>query len=171
MNRKTFRPAPRPLSFKSSRRGVRQAAVLVPLLILAGALLDPSLIAPFGPLADREEVTATFTKCGPGRGIACVIDGDSFKLGDRKVRVVGIDAPELIEPRCPQEAALARLSADRLLALLNQGPFEMVAHRLRRQDRYGRDLMVLERNGHSIGGQLIDESHARRYFGAKGSWC
>jgi micrococcal nuclease len=171
MNRKAFRPVPRPPSFKPSRRGVRRAVVLVPLLALAGALFDPSLLAPFGPLADREEVTATFTACGPGRGIACVIDGDSFKLGDRKIRIVGIDAPELIEPRCPQEAALARRSADRLLALLNQGPFEMVAHRLRRQDRYGRDLMVLERNGNSIGGQLIDEGLAHRYFGAKGSWC
>jgi micrococcal nuclease len=171
MKRKAFRPAPRPVSFKPTRRGVRQAVVLVPLLALAGALFDPSLIAPFGPLADREEVTATFTKCGPGRGIACVIDGDSFKLGDRKVRIVGIDAPELIEPRCPQEAALAPRSADRLLSLLNQGPFDMVAHRLHRQDRYGRDLMVLERNGNSIGKQLINEDLAHRYFGAKRSWC
>ena len=171
MNRKTFRPAPRRPSFKPTRGGVRRAVVLVPLLALAGALFDPSLIAPFGPLAAREEVTATFTKCGPGRGIACVIDGDSFKLGDRKIRIVGIDAPELIEPRCPQEAALARRSADRLLALLNQGPFDMVAHRLRRQDRYGRDLMVLERNGNSIGRQLIGEGLAQRYFGAKRRWC
>ena len=171
MKRKAFRPAPRPPSFKPSRRGFRRALLLVPLLALAGALFDPSLIPPFGPLAAREKVTATFTPCGPGRGVACVIDGDTVKLGDRKIRIIGIDAPELAEPRCPEEAALARRSADRLLVLLNQGPFEMVAHRLQRMDRHGRDLMVLERNGSSIGGQLIDEGLAQRYFGAKRSWC
>jgi endonuclease YncB( thermonuclease family) len=171
MNRKPFRPVPRPASFRPTRRGVRRALILVPLLALAGALLDPSLIAPFGPLAETEEVTATFTSCGPGGGPACVIDGDTFKLGDRRVRIIGIDAPELVEPRCPQETALARRSADRLLALLNQGPFDMVAHRLQRQDRFGRNLMVLERNGASIGGQLVDEGLAHRYLGAKWDWC
>ena len=100
-----------------------------------------------------------------------MIDGDTFKLGDRKIRIIGIDAPELAEPRCPEEAALARRSADRLLALLNQGQFEMVAHRLQREDRHGRDLMVLERNGASIGRQLIDEGLAQRYIGSKRSWC
>lgn len=150
---------------------MRRAFLLVPLLALVGALFDPSLIAPFGPLAAREQVTATFTPCGPGRGVACVIDGDTFKLGDRKIRIIGIDAPELTEPRCPEEAALARRSGDRLLALLNQGSFEMIAHRLQREDRHGRDLMVLERNGASIGSQLIDEGLAQSYFGAKRSWC
>jgi len=171
MKGKTFRPAPRPPSFKPTRRGFRRAVLLVPLLALAGALFDPSLIAPFGPLAAREEVTATFTRCEPGSGAACVIDGDMIKLGDRTIRIVGIDAPELVKPRCPEEAALARRSADRLLVLLNEGPFDMVAHRLQRMDRRGRDLMVLERGGKSIGGQLIDEGLAKRYFGAKRNWC
>jgi len=171
MNRNPFRPAPRALSFKPKRRDIRQALWLVPLLALAGALLDPSLIAPFGPLAATEQVAATFTLCGPGRGSACAIDGDTFKLGDRTIRITGIDAPELAAPRCAQEAALARRSADRLVALLDQGPFDMVAHRLQRQDRHGRDLMVIKRNGKSIGGQLIEEGLAHRYIGSKRSWC
>ena len=171
MKPKAFRPALRPPSFKPSRRGIRRGLLIVPLLVSAGALLDPALIAPFGPLAKREVVGATFTLCGPGRGVACVVDGDTFKLGERKIRITGIDAPELVEPRCPQEAALARRSADRLLALLNQGSFEMVAHRIHRRDRHGRDLMVLERNGSSIGGQLINEGLAHRYVGSKRSWC
>jgi endonuclease YncB( thermonuclease family) len=171
MNGKKFRPAPRPSSFKPSRRGVRQAVLLVPLLALAGALFDPSLIAPFGPLAAREEVTATFTRCGSGESGACVIDGGMVRLGDRTIRIVGIDAPKLSQARCPAEAALARRSADRLRVLLNQGPFDMVAHRLQRVDRRGHDLMVLERGGKSIGGQLIHEGLAKRYFGLKRSWC
>jgi micrococcal nuclease len=129
------------------------------------------LIEPIGPLAATERVSATFTPCGPARGSACVIDGDTFKLGDRTVRITGIDAPELAAPRCPAEAALARRAADRLLALLNRGPFDMVAHRLQREDRHGRDLMVIRRDGNSIGGQLTDEGLAHRYIGSKRSWC
>lgn len=170
MKLKTSRPAPAP-SFKPKRRASRHALWLIPVLALAGALLDPSLIAPFGPLATTEQVAATFTSCGPGRGAACVIDGDTFKLGDRTIRITGIDAPELTGPRCAAEAVLARRAADRLRTLLNQGLFDMVAHRFQRQDQHGRDLMVIKRNGVSIGGQLIDEGLAHRYIGSKRSWC
>lgn len=169
--KKHFTPHRRPPSFKPQRRDIRQLLWLAPLLLLAGALLDPSLIEPVGPLGATEVVAATFTPCGPGRGSACVIDGDTFRLGDRKIRITGIDAPELAEPRCPAEAALARRAADRLLVLLNQGPFVMVAHRLQRQDRRGRDLMVIRRDGKSIGRQLMDEGLAHRYIGSKRSWC
>jgi endonuclease YncB( thermonuclease family) len=47
----------------------------------------------------------------------------------------------------------------------------MIAHRLQTQDRYGRNLMMLRRNGRSIGRQLIDEDLAHRYTGFKFSWC
>jgi endonuclease YncB( thermonuclease family) len=169
--KKRFKPKARPPSFKPQRRDVRRLLWFAPLLLIAGALFDPSLIEPIGPLAATEQVSATFTPCGPGRGSACVVDGDTFKLGDRKIRITGIDAPELVEPRCPTEAALARRAADRLLLLLNQGPFVMVAHRLQRQDRHGRDLMVIRRGGRSIGAELMDEGLAHRYIGSKRSWC
>ena len=171
MAKKRFKPKRRPPSFKPQRRDVRQLLWLAPLLLFGGALLDPSLIEPIGPFAATERVSATFTLCGPGRGSACVIDGDTFKLGDRKVRITGIDAPELASPRCPAEAMLARRAADRLLILLNEGPFDMIAHRLQRQDRHGRDLMVIRRDGKSIGGQLREEGLAHRYIGSKRSWC
>jgi len=169
--KKPFKPKARPPSFKPQRHDLRRLLWFAPILLLGGALLDPSLIAPIGPLAASEQVSATFTPCGPGRGSACVIDGDTFKLGDRKIRIIGIDAPELATPRCPEEAALARRASDRLLALLNQGSFVMVAHRLHRQDRNGRDLMVIRRGDQSIGAQLMDEGLAHRYIGSKRSWC
>lgn len=172
MVRKRFRPTRRPPSFKPTRRGIRRALWSLPLLLIAGALLDPSLIQPFGPLAAQpERVDTKFTLCRGGGSPACVVDGDTFRLGDRSIRITGIDAPELASPRCAEEAALARRSTDRLLAILNQGSFDMIAHRLQRQDRHGRDLMVLERNGESIGDQLMAEGLAHRYIGSKRSWC
>ena len=116
-------------------------------------------------------MSAKFTPCGPGRGNACVIDGDTFKLGDRKIRITGIDAPELAHPLCPEEAALARKSADRLRAMLNEGTFDMVPHRLQRLDQHGRELMVIQRGDVSIGDRLVEEGLAHRYLGSKESWC
>ncbi len=157
---------------RPSRRRALRVLWLVPVLLIAGALLDPALIGPVFPFAAQpERVAARFTACGPGRGAACIIDGDTFKLGDRKIRITGIDAPELAGPACPTEAALARRAADRLLVLLNEGPFEMVAHRLQRTDKYGRELMVVRRASGSIGDRLIDEGLAYSYYGAKESWC
>ncbi|MDP9422175.1 MAG: thermonuclease family protein [Pseudomonadota bacterium] len=172
MAKTKFKPKRRPPSFRPKRTDIRRALWLIPILLIGGALLDPSLIAPVGPLAAApERVSTSFTPCGPGRGPACVVDGDTFKLGDRKVRITGIDAPELLAPNCPGEAVLARKSADRLRELLNQGEFEMVAHRFQRQDRHGRDLRVIRRNGQSFGATLIDEGLAHRYLGSKRSWC
>ena len=72
---------------------------------------------------------------------ACVIDGDTFKLGERKVRIIGIDAPETHPARCAEEARLGEAATAKLQQLLNQGPFEMVAPIYRdMHDRYGRDL-------------------------------
>ena len=169
---KKFKPKRRPPSFKPKRADIRRALWLIPILLIGGALLDPSLIPPVGPLAAApERVSTGFTPCGTGRSSACVVDGDTFKLGDRRIRITGIDAPELLAPQCPGEEVLARRSADRLRELLNQGEFEMIAHRLQRRDRHGRDLMVVQRNGQSIGALLIDEGLAHRYLGSKRSWC
>jgi micrococcal nuclease len=172
MARKRFNPTRRPPSFRPRRTDIRRALWFIPILLIGGALLDPSLIPPLGPLAAApQRVSTNFTSCGPGRGPACVVDGDTFKLGDRRIRIIGIDAPELMAPQCPEEEALARRSADRLRNLLNEGEFEMVAHRFQRRDRHGRDLMVVQRNGRSVSSILIDEGLAHRYIGSKRSWC
>ena len=96
--------------------------------ILAGLwpTLDPALVEPPAFLsAAPERVAQRFTRCGPGRGQACVIDGDTFKLGQRKIRIVGIDAPETHPANCPEEARLGEAATAELMRLLNQGPFVM----------------------------------------------
>lgn len=64
-----------------------------------------------------------------------MIDGDTFKLGDRKIRIIGIDAPETHPPRCAAEAAMGEAATARLQALLNEGPFDMVGSRADLTDR------------------------------------
>ncbi len=152
--------------------------------ILAGILLsiwpaaDPALVEPPQFLSTGEErVSGSFTRCGPGRGHACVIDGDTFKLGERKIRVIGIDTPETHPPNCAEEARLGEAATEQLQALLNQGPFEMSGWAHNRRDRYGRELMAITRprpdgSTQSIAADMRTSGLARRYAGGfKLGWC
>jgi micrococcal nuclease len=152
--------------------------------ILGGILLsiwpamDPALVEPPAFLATApEQVNEQFTRCGLGRGHACVIDGDTFKLGDRKIRIIGIDAPETHPARCAKEAALGEAATAELQRLLNQGPFEMVGRIDDRKDRYGRDLRAIkrvkpDRTEQSIADDMRESGLARRYLGGfKNGWC
>ena len=110
--------------------------MLAAALIVLWPALDPALIEPPRFLQTAPEpISATFTRCGQGRSWACVIDGDTFKLGERKIRVIGIDAPETHPPRCAAEAAMGEAATARLQALLNEGPFDMVGSRADLTDR------------------------------------
>ena len=139
--------------------------------------MDPALVEPVGLLATApERVSETFTRCGRGRGHACVIDGDTIKLGQRKIRIIGIDAPEAANPQCPAEAVKAEAATAKLQALLNQGPFEMTGRFDDMKDRYGRDLRALNRpnadgTSTSIAEEMRKSGLAQRYVGMKSSWC
>lgn len=148
------------------------------LVVLAGvyAAFDPDLVEPPELLSGEPElVRERFTRCGPRRGHACVIDGDTFKLGSRKIRIVGIDAPE-VKAQCPREAQLAEMATVALQRELNEAPFEMLAPLVRSQDRYGRDLRVLRRKQadggyRSMASDLRSTGLVHRYAGFKTGWC
>lgn len=114
---------------------------------------------------------ATLTICAPGPRDNCVVDGDTFWLNGRKVRIADIDTPEVGDPKCEAEYALGMKATLRLRELLNAGPFEMKAIPGREQDKYGRDLRVVVRNGRSVGDQLVSEGLARTWTGRRQPWC
>lgn len=154
-----------------------QTLIFGAILLSIWPAADPALVEPVGFLAsDPERVDARFTRCGPGRGHACVIDGDTFKLGQRKIRIIGIETAE-VEARCPAEAAMAEAATAMLQHLLNQGPFEMVGRIAGSQDRYGRDLRALRRvrpdgTVQSIADDMRSSGVARRYLGGlRSGWC
>lgn len=126
-----------------------------------------------------QQVALEFHRCGTGRGPNCVVDGDTFIMGQRHIRITGIDAPEIgTKARCPQEAALAEVAANELLRLLRQGPFTMQSAQDGLRDDYGRELMSVTRvsaNGkvQDIAKDLTSSNMVRRYdYGeARGSWC
>lgn len=98
-----------------------------------------------------------------------VIDGDTFRYGRETIRIADIDTPE-VEGRCAFERRLAAEATDRLAVLLAAGPFELEPAD-RDEDRYGRKLRIVTRNGESIGKRLVEEGLARRWTGRRRSWC
>lgn len=146
--------------------------ILGAILLSMWPALDPALVEPPAFLAtEAETIDEHFTRCGRGRGHACVIDGDTIKIGQRKVRIIGIDAPE-VHGVCTKEVALAEAATVELQRLLNQGPFEMTG---RFDD--SRDLRALSRaraDGtiQSIAEDMRASGLARRYLGGfKAGWC
>lgn len=123
-----------------------------------------------------EQVGDPFTRCGHGRGRNCVIDGDTFKIGARTIRVAGIDAPEL-DGQCPAETTQAETATRALHDWLNRGPFTLTSDPRAPTDKYGRELMIVTR-GAADGGEerladyMIRQGGARRYGGeARDGWC
>ena len=105
-----------------------------------------------------------------------MVDGDTFKLGKRKIRIVGIDAPETHPANCPEEARLGEAATAELMRLLNQGSFTMTGRIDDMTDRYGRELRVVTRtrrdgSSQSIAEDMRSSGLAHRYLGRKSSWC
>jgi len=92
-------------------------------------------------------------------------------LDGQKIRIADIDTPEVGEPKCSSELALGNRATDRMLELINEGPFEIKAWPGRDVDRYGRKLRVLIRDGRSLGDILVSEGLARTWSGRREPWC
>ena len=80
-----------------------------------------------------------------------VVDGDTFRYGAERVRLRGIDTPELNEPG----GQAARL---RLEELLRSGPVRMVPHGRDVYDRLVADVFV---DGQNVAEMLRREGYAK----------
>jgi micrococcal nuclease len=85
--------------------------------------------------------------------------------------VADIDAPETRGAKCSYEANLGQRATRRFQQLLSEGPFELQGWGTRDEDRYGRKLRVVVRNGRSLGDVLVSEGLARTWTGRREPWC
>ena len=115
-------------------------------------------------------LAAAFTLCAEGPRINCVVDGDTFWVNGEKVRLADINAPETAQAGCPQERVLGERAKQRLLVLLNAGPFTLEVSG-RATDRYGRALRIARRDGRSLGNMLVREGLAEPWRGRRSDWC
>lgn len=108
--------------------------------------------------------TTTTTRRDRAR-VVRVVDGDTYdvRYGGRtvRVRVIGIDTPEVYgtaECGGPQASARAkRLLPPGTTVLLTSDPSQQL------EDRYGRSLRYVARNGHDIGRKLLAAGLAEVY--------
>ncbi len=178
--RGTIRPARfvrRRSGWRAAWDSVRPWVVLIALACVTYVLALPGVMpAPAFLSGEPQVIEGRFTRCGPGRGYYCVVDGDTFKLGDTSVRVVGIDTAER-DAQCPAEAVQAEASTRALQGWLNRGPFHMIARLDEPTDRYGRDLRTIIRlrpagSEERLADYMQSEGGARGYWGGfRDGWC
>ena len=156
-------------------------AIMCGALVLAFDRKEQRTDAATTPLLSEQAPTPTpvqhaghrirFEKCGRVRS-NCVVDGDTLWLNGVKIRIADIDTPEISRPKCQAEYELGLRATQRLIELLNEDEFSLAAmNKWGDQDRYGRKLRLVVRNGESIGELLIREGLAHRWDGSKKSWC
>ncbi|RIV83922.1 thermonuclease family protein [Aurantiacibacter zhengii] len=116
-----------------------------------------------------DAVERQFSVCGQGSSPACVVDGDTLRIGDRRIRLTGFDAPEM-DGACDAERRLARVARDELAAWLNLGRFEMDGGTNPPRDDYGRELRAIRRGGEALADTMAERGLARRSGSAR-DWC
>lgn len=105
--------------------------------------------------------------CGSGKRIDCVVDGDTVWIAGEKIRLQGIDAPEM-RGSCPDERRRAALAAERLRQMLAGAAPVVIRSGL---DRYGRTLATINVAGRDLGKELVAEGLARVWAGRRERWC
>ena len=123
------------------------------------------------PVAGPEDtLSARFGICDGGNRHNCVVDGDTIWFAGDKIRVLDINTPEISNPQCDRELVLGRAATQRLLQLLNDGPFSLESGP-EETDRYGRKLRRITRGGQSLGDILVAEGLAETWQGHRSGWC
>jgi endonuclease YncB( thermonuclease family) len=122
-------------------------AVCVSLLLLVAAML----------LLGKQKQIAPATRVA---GLARVIDGDTLVIGERSIRILGIDTPEL-DQTCHDAAGHTwHCGADARLALATRVAGQQVSCHVASQDRYGRDLARCATGGSDLAEWLVREGWA-----------
>lgn len=159
------------------RRGSRWTTLWLMLIAFTASAAVASLALgymplqlPGRPVAAVPTISVSFPLCSSGHRSTCVVDGDTFWLEGTKYRIADIDTPEVSNFGCPAEKALGDRATARLAALLNAGPFALEPAE-RDEDRYGRKLRIVTRDGASLGAQLVSEGLAHRWGGPQREWC
>lgn len=175
-----------------ARRGglLAVAAAMFVLGLVAGATIRPSLTPQAAASVEPAPPAVRDGEPAPSAGpsaqrlvypadVVRVIDGDTFEARvqvwpgldvDTKVRLRGIDAPEL-HARCDDERVRAQAARAALTTILAEGGVAISRVGL---DKYGGrvDASVSTRNTTDVSAALLNGGFARSYDGGRrGSWC
>ena len=90
-----------------------------------------------------------------------MIDGDTFAVGEERVRLIGIDTPESVKPGTPVECFAREASA--AMKRLVEGRRVRLVRDVEERDRYGRRLAYVYRvrDGLFVNADLIRAGYAQ----------
>ena len=98
-----------------------------------------------------------------------VHDGDTIIVERQRMRLVGIDSPEVLRPRCDRERGLAFAARDRLRELLDSaGVIELAL--TGDIDRYDRPLIALYADGIDVRAPMLAEGLAVEWRPGRAAW-
>jgi len=132
---------------------VRFAVVVVVVLVLAGA-------CEHGRGHGRDATPAPGTTT-----IERVVDGDTIVVrGGERVRLIGMDTPETVDPRKPVQC-FGEAASRRTKQLLPVGTAVRLVYDVDRYDRYGRTLAYVYRasDGLFVNASLVQDGYAFAY--------
>jgi endonuclease YncB( thermonuclease family) len=150
--------------------------------IAVGVVLGPmraSRAVPAGPIAPSGPAATLELGTYPAE-VLRTVDGDTFEARVRlwpgldtttKIRLLGIDAPELSRARCPAERSKAEAAKNALAAILVEGE---VTVRHVRLDKYGGRVLAdaATRATPNVSAAMLARGLARPYDGGRReSWC
>ena len=111
-----------------------------------------------------------FFLCGTAKQDDCVVSADRFVIHGQKIRLVGIEVPDIKKPRCETERIKASDAELRVRAFLDSGPFELVTWAGNDAEVDGHQLREIKRNGMALSDILVREGLAKRP-GTGNGWC
>lgn len=129
-------------------RWIPRAGVLAVVATLAVVLVlrrdDATPTASPPPEPGTAEVEATSLPPGDDGRVERVVDGDTIVVGDERVRLIGIDTPESVDPRRPVECFGEEASAF-TASLVPAGTRVRLVTDVEPYDQYGRRLAYVYR--------------------------
>lgn len=148
-------------AYPRTYRAVRALAIIVALLAATLAWQHRHSFRP---------ISQTSSAAGERIQVTSVHDGDTFRLGAERIRILGMDAPEIGDgAKCDQEQRAAVAARDYLETALRSDDVHIERHGF---DVYGRTLARVYVDGRDIADAMLGEGLARPYVPRRhGDWC
>lgn len=95
-----------------------------------------------------------------------VVDGDTLRVqvsgATEKVRIIGIDTPETVDPRKPVQC-FGKEASDHMKQLLSGKSIELETNPAEDKDVYGRLLRYVQFDGEDVGATMVRDGYAYSY--------
>jgi endonuclease YncB( thermonuclease family) len=150
-----------------------QTAAIIPPAPVGKPGLDVARSEPAARSGDglAGSYNAKFFLCGTAKQDDCVVSADRFVFHGEKIRLVGVEVPDIKKPHCEAERIKASDAKLRVRAFLDSGPFDLVSWQGNDAEVEGHKLRDVTRNGRSLADVLVNEGLAKRPGQGKGGWC